>query len=123
MANVDYNYLNTFRIKLKSGRNCYTNFNDNKSIIINETLRKNLLFSSPEEAIGKQIRMNDKPYTVVGVIGDNHQNSFKNNIQPWGLVMIYKASSFLSIKFKPDYSPETVLHVKEAFAKVFPGAG
>lgn len=123
MANADFNYLDTYKLRLLAGRDFYKDYSDNHSMIINETLCKGLHFQSPEEAIGKRVMLNDSIFSIVGVIADNHQNSFKYLIQPWALVMVYKASSFISIRFDSRYSAATMEAVKKTFAATFPEAG
>lgn len=122
-SNADFNFIETYGIKLLAGRNFYSDYSDNYGIIINNTLRESLGFQEPEEAIGKKIQMNDNEFTVIGVIGDMHQNHMREKIEPWALVMVYKASSFISVKCNSGSpSQETINRIEAAFKKVFPGA-
>lgn len=81
---IDYDYFNTYGMKVKSGRNFSRDFGtDSTAAILNETAVRQLGFSDP---LGKKIyTMNDgvlKTYTIIGVIHDFNYESLKQNIGP-----------------------------------------
>ena len=103
-SNADFNYLETYGIRLLAGRNFHDDYKDNYGIIINKTLMGSLGFEKPGDAVGKEIEMNNDKYTVIGV-------------------MVYQTSSFISIRYNTNtLSPGTLEQVKAGFQRVFPGA-
>ncbi|MBC3844859.1 ABC transporter permease [Winogradskyella echinorum] len=76
----DANYANLFQLEILAGRGIR---NDSvKELVINETCRKKLGFTSPEEAIGKTVLMSDENIPIVGVMSDFHQRSLRSDIKP-----------------------------------------
>ena len=76
---VDYNFINTFEMKIVKGRNFSEEFTtDNTACLINETLASQIGWDNP---IGKKLW--DKKYTVIGVVKDFHPVSVHNKIQPY----------------------------------------
>ncbi len=77
----DRNYLDLYQLSLLTGRN----FTDNKiafdEFIVNETLVKAMGWD-PAEALGKRIAINEGEATIVGVVGDYHNNSLQNAVSP-----------------------------------------
>jgi hypothetical protein len=59
-----------------------------REVVINETYCRQLGFSDPGEAVGQLLYQNDIAYTVVGVVADFHQDSFRETIKP--LVILHK---------------------------------
>lgn len=79
---VDYDYLNTIGIQLKSGRNFSRDYGtDTASAILNETAVKQLGFTSP---FGKKVYILEqkglKSYNVIGVVKDFHFESMRQDI-------------------------------------------
>lgn len=84
---TDYEYIPTFDIKLRSGRNFSTKYSQDstRAVIINESAAKSLGWT-PEEALGKRMSIRfynvDQYRQVVGVIEDYHFLSLHKNIEP-----------------------------------------
>jgi putative ABC transport system permease protein len=78
---VDYNFINTFEMKIVKGRNFSEKFTtDSTACLINETLTAQIGWNNP---IGKKIKLWDNKYTVIGVVKDFHPVSVHNKIQPY----------------------------------------
>ncbi len=88
---VDLNYLAFYKIDLLAGRN----FSDLKEkfdeFIVNEKAARAMGWT-PEEAIGRQLRINEGDATIVGVIKDFHNNSLQEEITP---CILLNSSSWL----------------------------
>ncbi|RYG02339.1 MAG: FtsX-like permease family protein, partial [Chitinophagaceae bacterium] len=87
---VDQDYLRTYEIKLVAGRELtktdHVMLNDsimNYNVLINQKAVASLGFKSPDDAIGKQLLINDREYgTVVGVTADFYNTSLQNQVSP-----------------------------------------
>ncbi|WP_420386489.1 ABC transporter permease [Roseivirga sp.] len=118
MYRVDTAYLKTLGIEILAGRNFNASldapaFADDSNlmsgIILNETGREMLGFSSNEEAVNSPVKLWGKERRVVGVIDDYNHNSLKSKVDP--LFMMFDkhlaSTSFISVKLAKgidDYS-------------------
>jgi len=74
-------FIPFYQMKLIAGRNLLPG-DTLKELVINATATRAMGFSSPEQAIGKFLYQQDKPYPIVGVVADFHENSFHQAITP-----------------------------------------
>ncbi len=85
---VDYDYLSTLGMQLKSGRNFSRDFgSDSTAVIINETTAQILGYPDP---IGKKIYTIGNPgqeisYTVIGVVKNFNYESLRKTVGPLAL--------------------------------------
>lgn len=77
----DSNYLNFYGITLLAGRNLEPS-DTAREFIINETLLKQLGFTSPQQALGEVIDYSDRKLPIVGVVKDFHIQSLHNKVEP-----------------------------------------
>ena len=99
---IDPNYLDLYQIKLLAGRNLIVS-DSVGNILINKKLAKDLELGTPDEAIGKELKMGDgKLVTVVGIVDDFFSNSLKEGVDD--IVMTIAPDDYLtmSIKLAPD---------------------
>lgn len=94
---VTAEYVATMGMKIKDGRDFYTNGTDTGSVIINETLAKMI---SKGDVVGQQLRNGNVQYTIVGVLKDIVSGNVYNNSMP--LILSYNpvSANFLSIRLK-----------------------
>jgi putative ABC transport system permease protein len=124
---VDPNYLDLYGIKLVAGRN----FSPDDSagyLIINEALSLNVGFERSEEAIGRQMMLDGKDYTVIGVVNDFHSRSLKEGMDNVALAVHPHMYRLASIKF--NISPRqanssatlqsTIAGIESVWATTFP---
>jgi putative ABC transport system permease protein len=79
---ADKDYVPTYRLPLVAGRNLEAS-DTMKEFLVNEMLVKNLGIKNPEEALGKEIKFNDKyKGTIVGVLKDFNTRSFRDGLAP-----------------------------------------
>ncbi len=87
--NGDDGLIETFQLNLLAGRNFTSNPSDNRrKVILNESSIKELGFSSPDDAIGKNIYRANRdtiPIEIIGVVADFHNEGLQKPIYP----MIY----------------------------------
>lgn len=118
---LDYEHVPQFQIKVVAGRNFSRQFpSDEKKIMINDALSRDLGFSNPEQAVGELVQDGRDTMEIVGVLGNYHQMSLKAKLLP----VVFRLSpvgSFYSIKLENDKYDEILAGVKEVWSSFFPG--
>ena len=129
---VDYDYLKTLGMKIKSGRFFSEEFpSDSTAIVMNESAVKR--FNLEPDPLGKKIstfsgnnpdgspnRNSVVSFTVVGVVEDFHFESLKENIDP--LAFFLKASNgSVAFRFKASSTQEVINNIEKTWAKLAPG--
>jgi putative ABC transport system permease protein len=83
LGNIDDGYIETYGLNLLAGRNFEQPIRlDSAKTIITESLIKILGFTSPETAVGKQLRIGNNNYTIKGVVNDFHHEGLKRPAEP-----------------------------------------
>jgi ABC-type antimicrobial peptide transport system permease subunit/AraC-like DNA-binding protein len=95
----DEDFIPFYQMKILAGRNLL-HTDSLKELVINETFSRQLGFKKPQEVIGKMLisPSNHKSYPIVGVVGDFHEGSFHELIQP--VVIANEPARSLSIAVK-----------------------
>ena len=120
----DTNYLKLYQIKLIAGR--YVEQSDTlKEFVINETYAKHLGFTNPEDAIGKQLYVNNKIIPIVGVLHDFHEQSLHGAIGPLAFFSANNRSFNFNIALKPQNAGGTqwqtaIKKIESSFKKTYP---
>ncbi|HNF82350.1 MAG TPA: FtsX-like permease family protein, partial [Cyclobacteriaceae bacterium] len=113
---VDPDYIKTLGMKIVQGRDFNPDMiSDSTSIIINQTMAKQLNLSDP---VGKVIQ-NWRKYTIIGVVEDFHFESMKENIGSVCFVAGISPSVIL-VKAKGGNIPESVEAVSAVWTKFSP---
>ncbi len=125
-SGISIGYVDLYKIKFLAGRDfTYTDFNPNfgklHNIILNESAIKLLVYSSPQDAIGKTIIRGEKKWDIVGVINNYHQKSLRYPVEPTMLFPAYGTNSSISVKVDAKELPATVSAIKKAYDTFFPG--
>jgi ABC-type antimicrobial peptide transport system permease subunit len=95
---IDPNYLDIYEISLLAGRKL-TEQDTVGNILINETLLKNLQLGTPEEAVGKELKMSGgQRVLLVGVVKDFYSNSLKESVD--NMVLMVEPSSYRTMSVK-----------------------
>lgn len=119
LIRVDNHYLSTFEIKLLQGRNFYNDskYDESNNVIVNESALKALKI---EQAINKQIILDDEIKTIIGVVKDFHLESLHSPIKP---VIIYKGKSSthdLIINTGQNFSATTLNSINKIISNNIP---
>ncbi len=122
-VDVDHDFLETYNLSLIAGRDFSRDYAEDKqptvdegrnqaNVLINETAVRKLGFSSPEDALSKQVNMPWRrgdagnllyiEQTIVGVINDAHFHSLKNVLRP-ELYLIGDIEFDLVVRFNNDF--------------------
>lgn len=135
MYRVDSAYLNTLGIELLAGRNFVHSldapaFADDSNlisgIILNETGREMLGFTSNEEAVNSPVKLWGRERRVVGIIDDYNHNSLKSKVDPMFMMFDKHLAStnFISVKLAEgaaDYS-RILTSIESKFRSVYQGS-
>jgi ABC-type antimicrobial peptide transport system permease subunit len=120
---IDSTYLKLFEIDLLAGRNLKP-VDAKTSVLINQTLCKNLQLGTPQEAIGKAIKMGGgELFTVVGVVGDFYSNSLKESVDN---AIFFTEDNYSAISVKLDLKntsislPESVKAIEKIWSTTYP---
>jgi len=104
---VDYDYINTMRMKIMVGRDFSEELvSDSSAVIINQTAAKRFGFDDP---VGRKIKPlgefkfhNQNEFTVIGVVEDFYFDSMRDNISPL-MFLLQKNTSVMAIRYNtPD---------------------
>ncbi len=122
-ASVDYGYMETLEIEMKSGRTYSPQFpgdiGDDSlksgNIIINEELER---LMGHDSAIGHYLDFWGYHLTIVGVMKNFHFNSVETKIPPLVLYVSDSNLSYLIMRIAPTNIPGTMDKVKEQWASL-----
>lgn len=119
---VDPEYIPTYKIQIAAGRNFSKEIKSDSTsaFIINETAVKNIGWTTPHEAIGKNIRYGRRTGIIIGVVKDFHFESLYQEISP--IIMTPSSSGIrnISIRVKNSDISETLSFLKNRWQKYKP---
>lgn len=104
---VDENYVPLYDIDIIAGRNFRSNEIENSNLaLISLNSMKNFNISSPQEALGKKIKIetfDKEDFEIIGVIDNYHHQSIQNKIETMILVNsnkegLFKTPNFISFR-------------------------
>ena len=117
-------FVETLGIELMAGRSFYTgeqSMSDMGTMILNESAITALGWATPEEAIGKQISLeNQYRMDVVGVMKDFHIKSLHQVIRPLALLHYPYGGTFFAAKLSPTDLENTLDFIRETWTSVLP---
>ncbi len=116
---ANYDYLETFGIKLKAGRGFSRDFaTDSAAVLLNESAVKAMNLSDP---LNEQLTHFGKTYHVVGVIDDVLMDSPYENVRPTGVFFDQEHLSFMNLRFREGAKTREALASTQAiFEKLAP---
>jgi putative ABC transport system permease protein len=127
-ARVDEKYLETFYLEMVEGRFFSEEMATDRTdaAVLNKTAAKAMGFDSP---VGKRISLRmmnsqgaieDRTYSVIGVMKDFHQNSLRRPIDP--IIFINEGGMYpwLNVRIKPENVGETIKSLENAWKSFVP---
>jgi len=123
-AIIGENYLPTFKIPLKAGRNFTAletdvEWNNNDKVIINEKAAKVLGFEDVKDALTTKIKWDERYLQVIGVVKDYHHEGLQKAIGP---IIFYPAQvNDVTIKMSTDDLPGKLAKLEQIYKKYFIG--
>jgi len=113
-----YDYTKTLGIKLLAGRDFSRDFADSNSVILNEAAVKRMRLQNP---VGEQLKWNDRPMTVIGVIPDIQMESPYRPISPLTIIFNKDWVGNLNIRMNPNMpASRSIALMKPIFDKYNP---
>jgi len=127
---VDYSFFETYGVQVIAGR-AFTpadhkvRWQDLNTIVINESAVRLLGVDKPENAIGKEMvwSNNNRKWTIVGVVGDFHQESLRKPREAMVFRPSYDTGNPTSIKLDAEQvndMPALIAEVEAVYQRFFP---
>lgn len=117
---MDYEHVPQYEIQVLAGRNYDRQYpNDERNILINEALSKDLGFKDPNDALGQTVLDNRDTMEIIGVLGNYHQMSLKAKVIPVAF-RLRTAGSFYSLKLESDNYKNVMADVTQPWNQFFP---
>ena len=122
---IDGDYVRLYNVPLLAGRNfrsedSHPDWDQLHTILLNESAVKLLRFAGNEGALGETVWVGDKPWEVVGVVADFHQQSLRYPIEPVIFQPTYSTYNPISVKVAADHLSSTLARLGETYAAFFP---
>ncbi|NOQ25384.1 MAG: FtsX-like permease family protein [Bacteroidales bacterium] len=120
---VDYSFIETYNMELLAGRSFDENFRtDFRSIMISESVSKELGFVNPEDAIGQEldILLIRVPIKIIGVLADFHQLSLDNEYTPVGMLLNIRTRNYVSVNINMIDVENTISDIEDLWKNSFP---
>lgn len=119
---ADYDFMETYNIKLKEGRNFSREHStDSSAVILNEAAVKALNIESPLEQQLLLTEFKNKPYNVIGVVEDFHLESLHFNMRPMASILIEnRPVMYLSVRIQPQKIEETIRFMEKLWGEFVP---
>ncbi len=113
-----YDYTKTLGIKILEGRDFSKEFADSNGVLLNQAAVKRMRLTKP---VGAQLKWNDKPMVVIGVIPDVQMESPFRPISPLTIIFDKGWTGTLTIRLSPNASVSKAIGlIKPIFDKYNP---
>jgi len=118
---VDYDFLPSFDLQLKAGRNFSKDFpTDEKGVLLNESAAKLLGFEDFNKAINEKFFSAGDTVRLVGIVNNYHHQGLQKAIDPMIFRLRPNARQAYSLKIKTSNVPATIAAVQKTWNKFFP---
>jgi putative ABC transport system permease protein len=121
---VGYDFLKTFEIELRWGRNFSPEFPTDiqEGLIINETTARELGWA--EDAVGKEMvdftSDRNERFRIIGVVRDFHHKSLKMAINPTSLKLNPQVHQYVTVRIGPADVSSTLDFLEKTFKELQP---
>jgi putative ABC transport system permease protein len=119
---IDTEFIETFGLTITAGRTFSPDFNDEKSVIVNESGMRILGIVDAKKIIGEKILVYGEPMTVVGVLKDYYFKSVREQIGPALYLHQAGVRDFYSFSVNSKESMSALIGLVESkYKEQFPG--
>ncbi len=119
----DKRYLDIYEIPLVAGRFFSRNANEESDVqwVVNKSVVQRMGLSDSQGAVGKRITVNDIKGDIIGVIGDFHEFSLHNEVQPT-VFFNFWPSNFreAQILLNMNEVRGAITHIRKAWIEFYP---
>ncbi|TAI47659.1 ABC transporter permease [Flagellimonas allohymeniacidonis] len=118
----DEHFIETFDLTLVAGRNFFKS-DSITEVVVNEKFGEKVGVTSPDELLGKTIEVNGASIkaTIVGVVGDFHDVSFAEEIQPAFIAGNPNWYGEIGLKINRVNTKETLEKIEQHWSEAFSG--
>jgi putative ABC transport system permease protein len=123
--NCDYNFFDTYNVPLIAGRKFLPSdhnldWDKINVVVMNKKATELLGFKDPKDIIGKSVILWDqREFTVIGVVGDFHQESLRNPKEAMYFMPTYNKGN-TSIRLQTTDYDKIVPEIEAAYKEFFP---
>jgi hypothetical protein len=119
MTSVDYDYLETFGLKMAQGRFFSREYSTDASdaYVINQAAARAMEMDDP---IGKELRVWDLSKRIVGVVEDYHFESLRKEIIPMAMRIDPNACYQACVRISPHRIPDTLAFLENKWKEIYP---
>jgi len=116
---VNYGLIETLGMQMVAGRSFSDAYStDSTAIVLNEAAVRAMGLTNP---IGKEIRMHNKPWHVVGVVRNFHFNSLHEAIRPFIFKLAPAETMLIMAGIAKGKEKETLANISRYYASFNPG--
>lgn len=117
---ADAAYFDLYEMEFVAGQG-YPASDTIRNVVINETMAKKLLIPSPEEAIGKNIRLGGGPWVpITGVVKDFTVNSLREEIKQLLVTTLKPYYRQVAVKLDKSSDKATLAAIQSKFEEIYP---
>lgn len=117
---ADADYFDLYEMEFAAGA-AYPESDTIRNAVINETMAKKLLVASPEEAIGKLIRLGGGDWVpITGVVKDFTVNSLREEIKQLLITSIKSEYQQVAVRLDKSADPGTISAIQGKFEQLYP---
>jgi predicted permease len=119
MTSVDYDYLETFGLKMAQGRFFSREYSTDASdaYVINQAAARAMQMDDP---IGKKLRVWDLSKRIIGVVEDYHFESLHNEIIPMAMRIDPNWYNQVCVRISPHRIPDTLAFLENKWKEIYP---
>ena len=119
LLSADENYFKLFNLQILAGKT-YTQANDNKGYVVNETFCKKTGYSIPEDILGKVLNQNGMKSPIVAVVKDFNDKSLKEAISPLAIYSLPRQNECAFVRITPGHVNDVFKQLETVFNANFP---
>ncbi|MEJ7560573.1 MAG: ABC transporter permease [Pedobacter sp.] len=119
LLSADEQYFKLFNLQILAGKT-YSQANDNKGYVVNETFYKKAGYLRAEAILGQIINQNGIEGPIVGVVKDFNDKSLKESISPIALYSLPRQYECVFVRIAPEHVTTAFKEVEAVFNASFP---
>jgi putative ABC transport system permease protein len=120
---VDKEFIDTYGLKLLAGKNVQNLPADNKTLefLASELTIQEVGYSSPQDAVGKAVSVEEYKGHILGVVNDI--NIYSLHIEPYSICYVLtpiRGHNYMSVRILPQNVSETISYIQKTWKKLIP---